>query len=62
MEKYNASECIAEEFIEGTMINLFYDQEANKWKLHLKRVLDAMYHFFGINQCFQSCSVMFVSI
>jgi hypothetical protein len=46
MEKYNASECIAEEFIEGTMINLFYDQEANKWEIASKTSVGCDVSFF----------------
>jgi len=34
-EKYNSKDCIAEEFIEGTMINLFYTKE-HEWHISTK--------------------------
>ena len=34
--KYDASECIASEFVEGTMINLFYDEDISKWEIASK--------------------------
>tara|TARA_A100001015_G_C14995974_1_gene716214 strand:- start:332 stop:1567 length:1236 start_codon:yes stop_codon:yes gene_type:complete len=33
---YNANTCIAEEYVEGTMINLFYDYELNNWQISTK--------------------------
>lgn len=34
--QYPANECMAEEFIEGTMINLFYDKDIDKWEIASK--------------------------
>ncbi len=36
VNKYDASECVASEFIEGTMINLFYDRDIDKWEIASK--------------------------
>tara|TARA_B100001093_G_C26847699_1_gene1023681 strand:+ start:2750 stop:3976 length:1227 start_codon:yes stop_codon:yes gene_type:complete len=36
MTQYKEEDCIAEEFIEGTMINLFYDNDSNKWEIASK--------------------------
>jgi len=36
MTMYKEEDCIAEEFIEGTMINLFYDTDLNKWEIASK--------------------------
>ena len=36
MTAYNENECIAEEYIEGTMINLFYDSDIMKWEIATK--------------------------
>ena len=33
---FSPSECIAEEFIEGTMINLFFDVSKNDWEISTK--------------------------
>ena len=46
MEKYYESECIAEEFIEGTMINVFYDDEINKWEIASKSSVGGNVTFF----------------
>ena len=36
VNQYPACECMAEEFIEGTMINLFYDEDIDKWEIASK--------------------------
>ena len=36
MNLYLEKDCIAEEYIEGTMINLFYDNNINKWEIATK--------------------------
>jgi len=36
MNTYVEEDCIAEEYIEGTMINLFYDHDINKWEIATK--------------------------
>ena len=36
---YDSSECVAEEYIEGTMINMFYDNDKNEWELQQGLVL-----------------------
>lgn len=37
---------VAEEFIEGTMINLFYDNDINEWIISTKSTIDANIKFF----------------
>lgn len=46
MSFYKENECIAEEFIEGTMINLFYDKDINKWEIATKSTVGANIRFF----------------
>ena len=42
--KYNASECYAEDFIDGTMINLFYYND--EWQIATKSSIGANVNFF----------------
>jgi hypothetical protein len=44
--KYNANELTAEEFVEGTMINVFWDIYKNSWYITTKRTIDAECSFF----------------
>lgn len=46
MSMYKETECIAEEFIEGTMINLFFDPENNKWEISTKSSVGANIKYF----------------
>ena len=46
IDKYNSDDCFAEEYIEGTMINLFYDNKINKWEISTKSSVSANIHFF----------------
>ena len=46
MYKYREEECIAQEFIEGTMINLFYDKDIEKWEIASKSSVGATITFF----------------
>ena len=46
IDKYNSDDCFAEEYIEGTMINLFYDNEINQWEISTKSSVSANIHFF----------------
>ena len=46
MCKYKEEECIAQEFIEGTMINVFYDKDIGKWEIASKSSIGAVVTFF----------------
>ena len=46
MSKYKPDECYAEEIIEGTMINLFYDTETSDWEISTKSTVNACNTFF----------------
>jgi hypothetical protein len=46
ISKYNEQECIAEEFIEGTMINLFYDKDIEKWEIASKSSVGGNIKYF----------------
>jgi hypothetical protein len=48
IERYSPEECSAEEFIEGTMINLFWDILANKWVLSTKSKINANCVFYMV--------------
>jgi hypothetical protein len=39
-------ECVIEEFIDGTMINLFWSEVANEWIINTKSNIGASSHFF----------------
>jgi hypothetical protein len=59
---------IAEEFIEGTMINVFFDQSVNSWKISTRNTVDADVTFYkGPNKTFrtmffEACEVNKMSI
>ena len=43
---YKEEDCIAEEFVEGTMINLFYDESLKKWQIATKSSVGANIRYF----------------
>ena len=45
-EIFNVTECYAEEFVEGTMINVFYDKENDNWEIATKSSVGAKVRFF----------------
>lgn len=47
--KYNINECHTEDFIEGTMINMFYDHDINTWVYATKSCVGANVYFFNPN-------------
>lgn len=44
--KYIETDCIAQEFVEGTMINLFYDKDINNWEISSKSSVGGNVTFF----------------
>lgn len=44
--KYDVSECYAEEFVDGTMINVFYDKVTKEWVIATKSNIGAKNSFF----------------
>ena len=46
MNNYKEEQCISEEFIEGTMINLFYDNDINKWEIASKSTVGGNIAFY----------------
>lgn len=52
MTKYSFNECIVEEFIEGTMINLFWDPIVLKWEIATKSVFGAKTKFYQDKKMF----------
>ena len=47
MSQYPPSECYAEEIVDGTMINLFYDKLAKTWEISSKSKFGAKCIFFN---------------
>ena len=45
-EKHNCSECLAEDFIDGTMINLFYDETINCWEIATRATIGGNTSFY----------------
>jgi hypothetical protein len=57
MELYNqpTDTIIAEEFLEGTMINVFFDKSVNSWKISTRNKVDADVSFYiGANKTFRT--------
>lgn len=46
------SECVAEEYVEGTMINLFYDIEQQDWEIATKTTVGGKVNYFNTNKMF----------
>ena len=49
---YNLNECHAEDFIEGTMINMFYDHDIDTWVYATKSCVGANVYLFNPNTQF----------
>jgi hypothetical protein len=43
---YTLQDCVIEEFIDGTMINIFWSEVANEWIINTKSNIGANSHFF----------------
>lgn len=60
---YKPDECTAQEFIEGTMINLFFDEHNDKWEIATKSSIGAnMYYFINDYKHKLTFSEMFYEI
>lgn len=46
MAQHGLAECIIEEFVDGTMINLYWSEVANEWLVNTKSSLGATSHFY----------------
>lgn len=46
VNNFQAKECLVEEFVEGTMINIFYDNESNKWEIVSKSTVGGNVTYF----------------
>ena len=51
---FPANECIAEEFVEGTMINLFFDESKNDWEISTKNSIGGKVKFFQEQEYFRT--------
>ena len=52
MNLHSENECLAEEFVEGTMINLFYDDSIDKWEIASKSTVGGNITFCKDNPTF----------
>lgn len=55
-QQHPLNECVVEEFVDGTMINLFWSEVANEWMINTKSNLGANSHFFVVPMASQSKS------
>jgi len=46
---FNSSQCVAEEYVEGTMINMFYDNDKNEWELATRSSVGGKVNYFNRN-------------
>ena len=51
---FPANECVAEEFVEGTMINLFFDDSKKDWEISTKNSVGAKVKFFQEQEYFRT--------
>ena len=47
VKENNAEDCYAEEFVEGTMINVFYDEDEDGWEISTKSKVGGKVMFFN---------------
>ena len=52
-ETFWQSDCYAEEFIDGTMINLFWDETISDWNIATKNCIGGKNHFYNKNKTFR---------
>jgi hypothetical protein len=52
-DTFNVLECYAEEFVEGTMVNLFYDNDVNKWEIATKSSVGGAVSYFKDQPTFE---------
>ena len=53
MSQFAKSQCFAEEFIEGTMINLFFDKDIDKWEIATKSSVGGNLTYFKDRPTFE---------
>ena len=49
LEKTAVADMVAEEFLEGTMVNLFWDSGENRWEMATRSIVGAVNTFFAKN-------------
>ena len=53
MTQFTELQCWAEEFVEGTMINLFFDKDINKWEIATKSSIGGNIRYLKDQQTFE---------
>jgi len=44
--------CVAEEFVDGTLVGAFYDKHNSRWRIHTRSTLDAVCRYYSQSKSF----------